>query len=66
MKKSTKLKSECCNADVESVCGDKYPNEGSTWHFECTKCHQPTRVGSQTLEDKSRVRVCKRCHEVID
>lgn len=32
----------------------------------CTKCHKPTRVGSQTLDDRSRVRVCKRCNEVID
>ena len=32
----------------------------------CTKCHKPTSVGFLTLEDKSKVRVCKRCHEVID
>lgn len=32
----------------------------------CTKCHQPTRVGFRVLEDKSRVRVCKKCREVID
>jgi len=32
----------------------------------CTKCSKPTRVGFRVLEDKSRVRVCKKCHEVID
>ena len=32
----------------------------------CTKCHKPTRVGFRILEDKSRVRVCKNCNEVID
>jgi len=31
-------KSNCCNAEVNSVCGDKNPDEGSTWHFECVKC----------------------------
>ena len=32
----------------------------------CPKCHQPTRVGFRLLEDRTRVRVCKKCHEVID
>ena len=32
----------------------------------CTKCHKPTRVGFLRLENKSKVRVCKRCNEVID
>lgn len=32
----------------------------------CTKCNQPTRVGFRFLEDGSRVRVCRRCGEVID
>lgn len=32
----------------------------------CTKCHRPTRVGLLTLEDGSRVRVCKKCREVVD
>ena len=31
-----------------------------------SKCDKPTRVGFLTLEDKTRVRVCKKCHEVID
>jgi len=32
----------------------------------CTKCQQPTNVGHLILEDKSKVRVCKICKEVID
>jgi large subunit ribosomal protein L24 len=32
----------------------------------CPKCNHPTRIGSSSLEDGSRVRVCRHCHEVID
>ena len=32
----------------------------------CTKCNKPTRVGFRFLEKGDKVRVCKRCHEVID
>lgn len=32
----------------------------------CTKCHKLTRVGHGVLEDNTKVRVCKKCHEVID
>ena len=32
----------------------------------CSKCNKPTRVGFLVLEDKTKVRVCKKCHEVID
>ncbi len=32
----------------------------------CTKCNKPTRVGFRILEGKTKVRVCKRCNEVID
>jgi large subunit ribosomal protein L24 len=32
----------------------------------CSKCDKPTRVGFLVLEDKTRVRVCKKCREVID
>lgn len=31
----------------------------------CTKCQQPTRVGKKVLDNR-RVRVCKRCGEMID
>ncbi len=32
----------------------------------CKKCNQPARVGYRFLEGGSKVRVCKKCHEVID
>jgi large subunit ribosomal protein L24 len=32
----------------------------------CGKCNKPTRTGSQTLADGRRVRVCKRCSEIVD
>jgi large subunit ribosomal protein L24 len=32
----------------------------------CKKCNHPTRVGFSSLTDKTRVRICKTCHEVID
>ena len=32
----------------------------------CPKCDRPTRISSRTLKDGSRVRECRRCHEVMD
>lgn len=32
----------------------------------CPKCGKPTRVGFHFLEDGTKVRVCKKCHEMID
>ena len=32
----------------------------------CPKCDKPTRIGIRVMEDGSRVRVCRRCSEVID
>jgi large subunit ribosomal protein L24 len=32
----------------------------------CNKCNKPTRVGLQVLQDGSKARVCRVCHEVID
>ena len=32
----------------------------------CKKCNQPTRVGFRFLEGGGKVRVCKKCQEVID
>lgn len=31
----------------------------------CPKCGRPTRVGHKILEDKKKVRICKKCKEVI-
>jgi len=32
----------------------------------CAKCGRATRVGFRTLADGKKVRVCRRCDEVID
>ncbi|MFN3479529.1 MAG: 50S ribosomal protein L24 [Thermodesulfovibrionales bacterium] len=32
----------------------------------CPKCNKPTRIGNQLLESGRKVRVCKKCQEVID
>ncbi len=32
----------------------------------CPRCSKPTRVGNKLLEGGKKVRVCKKCSEVID
>jgi large subunit ribosomal protein L24 len=32
----------------------------------CPKCDKPTRISAQVLADGKKVRVCKKCKEVID
>ncbi|MFC1838787.1 50S ribosomal protein L24 [Thermodesulfobacteriota bacterium] len=32
----------------------------------CNKCAEPTRIGKRTLDDGSRVRICKKCSEILD
>jgi len=32
----------------------------------CKKCGQPTRVGFDFLDNGTKVRVCRKCHEVMD
>lgn len=32
----------------------------------CANCQKPVRVGVKALEDGRRVRLCKKCQEVID
>ena len=32
----------------------------------CPKCEKPTRVANQILEDGRKLRVCKKCKEVMD
>ena len=32
----------------------------------CNKCAESTRIGKQILEDGSRVRVCRKCGELLD
>lgn len=32
----------------------------------CGKCNNPTRVGKKILDNGNKVRVCKKCGEVLD
>lgn len=32
----------------------------------CTRCGRPARVGHQVLDDGTKVRMCRRCGEMID
>lgn len=32
----------------------------------CGKCHKPTRIGVKFLNNNEKVRVCKKCGEVLD
>ena len=32
----------------------------------CSKCSRPTRIGIRFVEDGSKVRVCRRCGEMLD
>ncbi len=42
------------------------PMHASNLMLVCPKCSQPCRVGFKLLEDKSKVRVCRRCGETVD
>lgn len=32
----------------------------------CSKCNVPVRIGNRVLEDGSKVRVCRKCGEMLD
>lgn len=32
----------------------------------CRRCHKPVRIGNKVLDDGRKVRVCRKCKEVID
>ena len=32
----------------------------------CSKCERGVRVGHRILEDKKKVRICRRCGELLD
>lgn len=42
------------------------PIQVSNLMLICTKCDRPVRTGRSFLADGKKVRVCKRCGEVID
>ncbi len=42
------------------------PIDASNVMLVCRNCGEPARTGARFLEDGRKVRVCRRCHEVID
>ena len=32
----------------------------------CSKCDKPVRIGSKLLEDGKKVRICRKCGEMLD
>ena len=42
------------------------PIHSSNVMIFCGKCNNPTRVGKRILTDGSKVRICKKCGEVLD
>jgi large subunit ribosomal protein L24 len=42
------------------------PIDVSNVMLVCQKCNHPTRVGFSILQDGTKARVCRVCHEVID
>lgn len=55
--------------DVGGRIDQEAPIDASNVMLVCSKCKRPTRVGINFLGDgaaKKKVRVCKKCGEVID
>ena len=42
------------------------PLHASNVMLVCNKCHRPTRVGRMVLDNGEKVRVCKKCREIMD
>lgn len=42
------------------------PLHASNVMLVCNKCHRPTRVGKTILDNGEKVRVCKKCNEIMD
>ena len=42
------------------------PLQISNLMIMCAKCAEATRIGKRILEDGSKVRVCKKCGELLD
>lgn len=42
------------------------PIQASNVMLVCGKCDRPTRTGLQALADGRKVRVCRRCGEIVD
>lgn len=42
------------------------PLNASNVMLVCNKCNKPTRIGNKILDNKEKVRICKKCGEILD
>jgi large subunit ribosomal protein L24 len=42
------------------------PVHASNVQMVCPECGKPTRLGRKLLEDGRKVRICRKCNEVVD
>ena len=42
------------------------PIQASNVALICIHCNRPARIGSRTLADGTKARICKKCQEVIE
>ena len=42
------------------------PLHASNVQMVCPECGKPTRLGRKLLEDGRKVRICRKCNEVVD
>ena len=63
VKKHTKARSQTQPGGIIEM---EAPLHVSNVKLICPKCKEPTRVGVKIMENRSKMRVCKKCNEVID
>ncbi|WP_303872307.1 MULTISPECIES: 50S ribosomal protein L24 [Tepidanaerobacter] len=63
---ATKHQKPTANMPQGGIIGVELPIYTSKLMVVCSKCNKPTRVGHAILADGSKVRVCKKCKEVLD
>lgn len=52
--------------DAGGILKQEAPIYASKVMYVCKNCHKPARIGKKVLENGEKVRVCKKCNEVID
>jgi large subunit ribosomal protein L24 len=63
IKRHTKRKSQ---GEQGGIIEKEAPLHLSNIMFFCGKCNRPTRIGKKILSDGRRVRICRKCGEVVD
>ncbi|MDP8260169.1 MAG: 50S ribosomal protein L24 [Candidatus Gygaella obscura] len=62
VKKHMKKRSQEQQSGIVSV---ERPVSIAKLMVQCKKCNKPVRIGFKFLENKEKVRICKKCKEVI-